>query len=127
MTPDYWEQAKTELCAADDTLAKLIQTYQGEMMRGRGDAFYTLCRSIVGQQISVKAADAVWDRFETQMNQVIPANVLKSSEEELRACGLSRQKVLYLNEIAVFFDKNNVDDAYFTALDDEQTHNVCHW
>jgi DNA-3-methyladenine glycosylase II len=64
MHPPYWQEATSALAAADPIMARLITTYDGEMLQGRGDAFYTLARSIVGQQVSVKAADSIWAKLE---------------------------------------------------------------
>ena len=63
VTPKYWRKAKKHLSATDPVLAGIIKQYQGETLSARGDAFYTLARSIVGQQISVKAADSVWSKL----------------------------------------------------------------
>lgn len=119
MTPTYWNQAIAELSAADATMAGIIAAYPGELMQSRGDAFYTLARSIVGQQISVKAADAVWGRFESSVKTVNTAAILAKTEEELRECGLSRQKITYLRNIAVHFEENNVKTGFFDGFSDE--------
>ncbi len=119
MTPAYWNQAKAELSAADPTMAGIIAAYPGELMQSRGDAFYTLARSIVGQQISVKAADAVWNRFELSVQTVNTASVLAETEENLRECGLSRQKITYLRNIAAHFEENNVKKGFFEGFSDE--------
>lgn len=138
MTPLYWEQAKAELSAADPVLAGVIANYPGEVLKGRGDAFYTLARSIVGQQVSVKAADSMWAKFEHYMQSFFGAQrasaespfvftqdavqSLRDSqhEEALRACGLSRQKIRYLGEIAHFFIENEADEPWFAAQTDEE-------
>ena len=101
MTPKYWNQAKAHLSAKDKKLAKVIESYQGEMMVTRGDVFFSLARAIVGQQISVKAAEAIWKRF-AALTKVKPKNTLKASDEELRAIGLSGQKVKYIKSISEF-------------------------
>ena len=62
--PFFWEKAKKELSRKDKKLAKIINNYPNDFLFSKSDPFYTLARSIVGQQISVKAAQAVWDRFE---------------------------------------------------------------
>lgn len=120
MHPSYWSQATSELCAADPIMARLIATYEGEMLEGRGDAFYTLARSIVGQQVSVKAADSMWGKVEAVLKNVTPARTLEMGEEALRACGLSRQKIAYLYEIARFFIENNADEAWFASRPDDE-------
>lgn len=133
MKPDYWDQACKDLSRADPVMKKLIKSYKGETLKARGDAFYTLARSIVGQQISVKAADSVWNRLETLLLPVgegwdegphkitsshpptytsasVPRRegivfcIIKLTDEQLRASGLSGQKVKYLREIGAFFE-----------------------
>jgi len=116
--PDYWESAKIFLSQKDKTLAKIITQYTGETLVSRGSAFFSLARAIVGQQISVKAADSVWKKLETGIGKVLPPNVIKASDETLRACGLSRQKVLYLKELSLFFT-NNPDNDWHKKNDAE--------
>jgi DNA-3-methyladenine glycosylase II len=108
--PDYWLKAKRHLSKADPVLGRIIKAYRGETMTGRGSAFFSLARAIVGQQISVKAADTVWRKLETALSNsppkgegILPSAVLEASTERLRACGLSGQKVLYLKELSQFF------------------------
>ena len=116
---DYWDKAKLHLSKRDKTLAKIIKSYQGEMMRPRGDAFYTLARSIIGQQISVKAADSVWKKFEAEVKKVTPKNVLAASIEKLRACGLSGQKVVYMHSLSEHFLANKKQINNWPNMDDE--------
>ena len=71
-TPDYWEQATRELAERDAVLRELIERFQGLALGSRGDAFSTLARSIVGQQISVKAAQSVWNRLSDRLGTVTP-------------------------------------------------------
>ena len=100
-------------------MKRIIGTYRGEMMQSRGDAFYTLARSIVGQQISVKAADSVWNKLATG-GSILPKSISAREDADLRACGLSGQKVLYLREIAGYFVENKVKKGYFESLSDEE-------
>ena len=79
MTPDYWQRAARELAAADEHMAELVERYVGLGLVSREDPFGTLARSIVGQQISVKAADAVWGRFVAAVGRIrVLAPALKS-------------------------------------------------
>lgn len=121
-SPDYWPKAIRALSKADPLMKQLIDAYRGELLQSRGDAFYTLARSIVGQQISVKAADSVWNKIIALANDAAlhPAWVMDQSDSDLRACGLSGQKVTYLREIAGFFFENKVDEHYFSHLSDEE-------
>jgi DNA-3-methyladenine glycosylase II len=103
-TPDYWLKAKRHLSACDPVLAKIIKTYKGETLVSRGSAFFSLARAIVGQQISVKAADSVWRKLEAGLGgAVLPATILAADTPTLRSFGLSGQKVIYLQELSQFF------------------------
>ncbi len=120
MTAHYWESAKAHLAKRDKRLKKIIEAYHGEMLTTRGDAFYTLARSIIGQQISVKAADSVWKKFETALKIVAPQNVLATNEQSLRECGLSASKTRYLYSLAQHFsDNENIENFWQSLPDDE--------
>lgn len=106
MTPHYWEAAKLHLSQRDNVLGKIINEYHGEALTIRGDAFFTLARSIVGQQISVKAADSVWRKLENTFSPLSPEAIISASEEALRACGLSSSKVRYLKGLSAYFIEN---------------------
>ncbi len=118
-TPDYWPQATRELAERDAVLRELIARFLGLALGSRGDAFSTLARSIVGQQISVKAAQSVWDRLSGRLVTVTPASVSRARTPALRACGLSGQKALCLRDLARKFLDGTLDDARWHALDDE--------
>ena len=118
-SPLYWEQACAELAARDPVLAELIATYPGMMLVSRGDAFHTLARSIVGQQISVKAADSVWNRLAGLLGEVESARVLAQTPEALRACGLSARKVEYLCDLAAHHQSGRLDPSLWLEWDDE--------
>ncbi len=117
--PAYWSRAKRQLSAADPVLGTLMLRYKGLTLASRGDAFQTLARSIVGQQISVKAAQSVWDRFAAAVGDMEPKRVLKLSEAQLRACGLSGQKVKYLRDLSERFAGGALDVARWHTMDDE--------
>lgn len=118
-TPAYWKRATRELGAADPVLGALIVRYKGLTLSSRGDAFQTLARSIVGQQISVKAAQSVWDRFAAAVGEMQPKRVLRLSVEELRGCGLSGQKVNYLRDLSSRFAEGAIDISRWHDMDDE--------
>ena len=107
VTPDYWEAACKHLSKKDRVMRRLIPQFGDACLQSRGDAFITLARSIVGQQISVKAAQTVWDRFILLTKKLTPANILKMNVDEMRAAGLSARKVEYLVDLAV----RNKDDG----------------
>ena len=119
MIPHYWSKAKRSLARRDPVLASIIRAHPNVALRCRGDAFQTLARSIVGQQISVKAADSVWRRFSETVVAVQPATVLETGAATLRDCGLSQRKVEYLIDLAGQFASGAVDAADWTVLDDE--------
>ena len=119
MTPSYWKKATTHLTKACPVMGDLIRSYPGEIMTGRGDAFYTLLRSIVGQQISVKAADSIWNKLMAKVKPITPGKILRCRDTTLRTVGLSGQKVLYCKELARYFSQPHVTSDYFHALDDD--------
>lgn len=117
--PAYWAQACEHLVQKDRVMKKLIPQFPGVSLQSRGDAFTTLARSIVGQQISVKAAQSVWDRFEALLPQVVPTAVLRLKVDDMRAAGLSARKVEYLVDLALHFDNGALHVADWAAMDDE--------
>jgi DNA-3-methyladenine glycosylase II len=117
--PEFWDQAIRDLAARDDVLSGLIERFRGLALTSRGDAFTTLARSIVGQQISVKAAQSVWDRLAAGVGGVSPASVSRARRPALRKCGLSGQKAAYLKDLASKFIDGTLDATGWHALDDE--------
>jgi DNA-3-methyladenine glycosylase II len=118
-TPDYWSQAIRELAERDAVLCALIERFRGLGLATRGDAFTTLARSIVGQQISVKAAQSVWDRLAARLETVTPDAIARTRKPALRNCGLSGQKADYLKDLARKFLDGKLDPGRWTALEDE--------
>src|SRR5688500_6223116 len=98
--PHYWVKATAHLSQQCPIMAQLISRYGGEGMTSRGDSYYALVRSIAGQQISVKAADAIWARIVKAVKPLTPKRLLATSDETLRACGLSVQKISYMRNIS---------------------------
>jgi DNA-3-methyladenine glycosylase II len=123
VTPDYWDDACKHLSKRDRVMRKLIPMFGEARLQSRGDAFTTLARSIVGQQISVKAAQSVWERFvllvDGPPNRVPPAAVLALQGEAIRASGLSARKVEYLRDLAEQFTNGSVNTKAWAAMDDE--------
>lgn len=122
-TPDYWDEACRHLIKRDRVMKKLIPQFAEARLQNKGDAFTTLARAIVGQQISVKAAQAVWLRFVGQLSEpndkVLPAAVLTQTVEVLRSAGLSVRKVEYLQDLARHFEAGNVHPKQWASMDDE--------
>ncbi len=108
MQPHYWNKATRHLSKRCPTMKRLIARYKGEGLRARGDGFYTLVRSVVGQQISVKAADAVWAKVEKAVVPLIPKTLLALDDSVLRGCGLSGSKVAYTKNVAEFYLVRNI-------------------
>lgn len=117
--PAYWQTACTELAAADPVMAALIGRYPDCILGNRGDPFQTLARAIVGQQISVKAADSIWARFAALMDAVAPAHLVKLDRDAIAGCGLSRRKVEYLVDLAGHFIDGRVKPGRWKKMDDE--------
>ena len=119
-TPDYWEEACKHLSKKDRVMKRLIPKFGDACLESRGDAFTTLARSIVGQQISVKAAQTVWDKFAVLPRKLTPANVLKLKVDDMRGAGLSARKIEYLVDLALHFDSGLVHVDAWKDMDDEQ-------
>jgi DNA-3-methyladenine glycosylase II len=119
LTPHYWEDACKHLARKDRVMKRLIPRFGDACLESRGDAFTTLARSIVGQQISVKAAQSVWDRFAKLPRKMAPANVLKLKVDDMRAAGLSARKVEYLVDLALHFDSGAVRVNEWQDMTDE--------
>jgi DNA-3-methyladenine glycosylase II len=118
--PPYWVDACRHLMKRDRVMKKLIPQYGSACLQSRGDAFGTLARSIVGQQISVKAAQSVWDRFALLSKKMTPAQVLKLKVDDMRAAGLSARKVEYLVDLALHFANDQVHVKAWATMDDEE-------
>ncbi|MDQ0590676.1 DNA-3-methyladenine glycosylase family protein [Variovorax paradoxus] len=118
-TPDYWEEACKHLAKKDRVMKRLIPKFGDACLESRGDAFTTLARSIVGQQISVKAAQTVWDKFALLPRKLTPANVLKLKVDDMRGAGLSARKVEYLVDLAIHFDSGAVHVDSWKDMSDE--------
>ncbi|MCW5648796.1 MAG: DNA-3-methyladenine glycosylase 2 family protein [Ramlibacter sp.] len=118
-TPAYWEEACRHLARKDRVMKRLIPQFGDACLQSRGDAFTTLARSIVGQQISVRAAQTVWDRFVRLPRTLTPASVLKLKVDDMRAAGLSARKIEYLVDLALHFDSGAINALSWATMDDE--------
>jgi len=117
--PAYWSTACAELAVADPVMAGLIARYPDAVLGNRGDPFQTLARAIVGQQISVKAADSIWARFAALAGTVAPGHVATLEPVTLAACGLSHRKAEYLVDLAGHFADGRVEPARWRKMEDE--------
>ena len=119
--PSYWNSAKKVLSKRDPVLRKVIKKFNKGFLTTRKDPFFSLCRTIVGQQISTKAADSIWLKFEKKCKKrIIPKNVLNLSSTTLRSAGLSRQKISYLKNIAKSFKNKSFNTNDLKKMNDEQ-------
>jgi DNA-3-methyladenine glycosylase II len=119
VTPEYWDEARKYLTRRDRVMKRLIPQFGNAALQSRGDAFTTLARSIVGQQISVKAAQSVWERFAAMPKRMTPANVLKLKVDDMRQAGLSARKIEYLVDLALHFDSGAIHVDSWRAMEDE--------
>ena len=117
--PDYWQDACKHLVKKDRVMKRLIPQFPNTTIPSRGDAFGTLARSIIGQQISVKAAQTVWHRFAQLPKTMTPSVVLKVKVDDMRGAGLSARKVEYLVDLSIHFDTGAVHVKDWDAMDDE--------
>ena len=117
--PAYWQDAQKHLMKKDRVMKRLIPQFGDGCLQSRGDPFSTLARSIVGQQISVKAAQTVWDRFAKIPKKMTAANVLKLKVDDMRAAGLSARKVEYLVDLSLHFDSGALHTTAWETMDDE--------
>ncbi len=119
VTPAFWDDACKHLVKKDRVMKRLIPQFGDACLQTRGDAFVTLARSIVGQQISVKAAQTVWDRFEQLPRKLNPASVLKLKIDDMRAAGLSARKVEYLVDLALHFENGALHVKDWESMTDD--------
>jgi DNA-3-methyladenine glycosylase II len=118
--PDYWDAAVAHLMRRDRIMKKLIPKFPNISLVSRGNPFMTLARSIVGQQISVKAAESVWQRLLLECGKrPTPASVQKAGLEKLRAAGLSGRKAEYILDLSTHFSEKLVSPKKWAAMDDE--------
>ena len=118
--PFYWYKAKKILSKRDPILRKIINKFNKGYLTSRKDPFFSLCRTIIGQQISTKAADSIWSKFEIKCKKkIVPEIVLKLTSNSLKSAGLSRQKVTYLKNIAKSFKNKSFNIRDLKKMDDD--------
>ena len=119
--PKYWNSAVKYLSKKDPVMKKLISQYKDKTLTTRKDIFYSLCKSIIGQQISVQAANSVFKKFEKACNgKINPKKINKLRLSVLKRCGLSRQKVKGIKELAVKFENKSFDPKKIKFMTDEE-------
>ena len=119
MTPSYWAEASSALASKDNVLRVLIRNHDGPSLQSRGDAFVTLARSIIGQQISVQAAESVWQKLLESVGSLGPATIVRMDPARLRACGLSSKTSTYLLDLAEHFLDGSLDIENWGDREDE--------
>jgi DNA-3-methyladenine glycosylase II len=120
MKPEYWDRAKRALARRDIVMKAIIRSRPSVYLVRRGEPFLTLARAICGQQISVKAAQSVWDRVVACCGAVTPEGVLAKKRTELRACGLSDRKTEYIADLAQHFADGSIHVHRWPAMSDEE-------
>ena len=123
MKPKYWNKGKIYLSNKDKVLKKLIQTYRNEYLNLNSNYFHSLINSIIGQQISVSAADSMKTKFFKLKRNITPQTVTKLRTTDLRKCGLSRQKILYIRNISKFFLQNKKFITNINKSSEEEIYN----
>ena len=118
--PVYWYKAKKILSKRDPILRKIINKFNKGYLTSRKDPFFSLCRTIIGQQISTKAADSIWSKFEIKCKKkIVPETVLKLTSSSLKSAGLSRQKITYLKNIAKSFKNKSFNITNLKKMNDD--------
>jgi DNA-3-methyladenine glycosylase II len=126
MKPDYWSDAISHLSKVDYILCEIIKKNQHQILISKNNPFNTLIKSILGQQISVKAAQSIYGRLlELVENDISPSKITAINKEDLRRIGLSRQKIEYINNISDHFINNprNTSNSYFLSSSKDEIYN----
>jgi DNA-3-methyladenine glycosylase II len=120
MKPEYWNKAKRALARGDPVMGAIIRAHPKVFLAKRGEPFMTLARAIVGQQISVKAAQSVWDKVCACVGEVTPESILAKERPVLRACGLSDRKTEYIADLAQHFADGKIHVNRWPEMSDEE-------
>ena len=119
--PKYWNKAKKYLSNKDRVMKILIEKYKQKTLTTRKDIFFSLCKSIIGQQISVAAANSVFKKFQQECNgKIIPKIVKKITIQKLKKCGLSRQKAKGIKELSIKFSNKSFNPNLIKKMTDEE-------
>tara|TARA_B100000686_G_scaffold285002_1_gene308901 strand:+ start:362 stop:988 length:627 start_codon:yes stop_codon:yes gene_type:complete len=122
--PVYWRRAKNILSKRDPIFRRIVNKYKKGFLTTRNNPFFSLCRTVIGQQISTKAADSIWLKFEKKCKRNIkPKTILKISSRSLKSVGLSRQKISYLKNIAKAFINKSFDTTKLKKMNDDDAIN----
>ena len=120
-SPKYWNKAKKYLSKKDNVMRILIKKYNEKNLTTRKDIFFSLCKSIIGQQISVAAANSVFKKFKKICKgKINPSTVKKITTQKLKRCGLSRQKAKGIKELSIKFSNKSFNPNLIKKMDDEE-------
>ena len=118
--PKYWTKAKKILSKRDKVMKRLISNYKDGNLITRNDIFFSLCKSIIGQQISVSAANAVFLKFKKKCNNQIKAKIVSNlTFSQIKSCGLSRQKVIGIKSLAKQIINKSFNPRLISKMNDE--------
>ena len=119
--PKYWNKGKKYLSKRDRVMKNLINKYRKKTLTTRKDIFFSLCKSIIGQQISVAAASSVFRKFKNVCNgKINPKTVKKITIQKLKKCGLSRQKAKGIKELSIKFSNKSFNPRLIKKMNDEE-------
>jgi len=120
-SPKYWNKAKSYLSKKDKVMKVLIKRFRDKTLTTRKDVFFSLCKSIIGQQISVAAANSVFVKFNKACRgRINPKMIKKISTQKLKKCGLSRQKVRGIKELSLRFLSKSFNPNLIKNMNDEE-------
>ncbi len=120
-SPKYWNRAKNYLSKKDKVMKILIKKYNEKTLTSRKDIFFSLCKSIIGQQISVAAANSVFKKFKKICKgRINPSTVKKITTQKLKRCGLSRQKAKGIKELSIKFSNKSFNPKLINKMNDEE-------
>jgi len=120
-TPKYWNRAKSYLSKKDKVMKILIKKFRDKTLTTRKDVFFSLCKSIIGQQISVAAANSVFKKFDKACKgKINPKMIKKISTQKLKKCGLSRQKARGIKELSLKFLSKSFNADLIKNMSDEE-------
>ena len=120
-SPKYWHRAKKYLSKKDKVMKILIKKYNEKTLTTRKDIFFSLCKSIIGQQISVAAANSVFKKFKKVCKgKINPSTVKKITTQKLKRCGLSRQKAKGIKELSIKFSNKSFNPKLINKMNDEE-------
>ena len=123
MKPTYWNKGKLYLSNKDKVLKKIIDKFTNQSLQLNNNSFHALVNSIIGQQISVSAANSMKNKLFVLKRNITPRTIKNINKTNLRKCGLSKQKILYINNIADFFLKNKEFVNQMHKTDDQEIRN----